>query len=224
MQTMLVSPLFKASAEGPVSSESRELIHLRQGDLDGACGPYCMVSALIALGLMTRKSAKNMDRWDGRTREGRFRDALYAFGVLSSEGTNGDDLQWLTDHFKGVGLQARYVEGVKKQVFNNVADAIESGDMPIIGVEWPGGGGHWMLAVGYQGAMIEDELQLTHLLCLDPNQELPKVSLWNAVLEVFDDQGASVNQGRMSSNHWGMSGELGKCQIKDTVILSLSER
>ncbi len=224
MQTMQVSPLLKASAEGPVSSESEDLIHLRQGDLDGACGPYCLVSALIALGLMTRKSAKNMDQWDGRTREGRFRDALYAFGVLSSEGTNGDDLEWLTDHFKGVGLRARQVNDAKKQVFKNVAGAIESGDMPIIGVEWPGGGGHWMLALGYQGVLIEGELQLTHLLCLDPSQELPKVSLWNAVLEVFDDQGASVNRGPMSSNHWGMGGDLGKCQIKDTVILSLSHR
>lgn len=224
MQTMLVSPLFKASAEGPVSSESGELIHLRQGDLDGACGPYCMVSALIALGLMTRKSARSMDLWDGRTRQGRFRDALYAFGVMSSEGTDGGDLQWLTDHFKGVGLRARYVDDSKKQVFNNVADAIESGDMPIIGVEWPGGGGHWMLVVGYQGVLLDGGPQLTHLLCLDPGHELPKVSLWNAVLEVFDGHGSSVNQGRMSSNHWGMSGERGKCQIKDTVILTVSRK
>ncbi len=81
-----------------------------------------------------------------------------------------------------------------------------------------------MLVVGYQGKESEDDFQLTHLLCLDPGQEAPRASLWNAVLEVFDGDGASVNLGRMSSNFWGMDGRPTKCQIKDTVILSLSDR
>lgn len=222
MNTMLVSPLLKVSPKGPVSSENAGLVHLRQGELDGACGPYCLITALITLGLMTRDDVtENMYRWKGSSREGRFRDALYAFGVLNSDGTEGSDLLWLTDFFKKKGLTARHVESTKKQVFHTVADAIEAGDLPIVGVEWQGGGGHWMLVAGYQGVIVDDELQLTHLLCLDPGQESPKASLWNAVVEVFNNDGASVNQGRMSSNFWGMDGDLCKCQIKDTVILSV---
>lgn len=223
MNTMLVSPLFKVSPNGPVSSEAGTLVHLRQGELDGACGPYCVVSALITLGLMDRDDVlENMHAWKGSSREGRFRDALYAFGVLSSEGTDCSDLLWLTDYYKRVGLQADHVEGSKDHVFECVADAVESGKLPIVRVQWQGGGGHWLLVVGYQGKAVGDDLQLTHLLCLDPGQEAPKASLWNAVLEVFNSDGASVHLGRMSSNFWGMDGNLTKCQVKDTVILSLA--
>jgi len=223
MNTMLVSQLLKVSPKGPVSSETGNLVHLRQGQLDGACGPYCLISALITLGMMGRDDVtENMCRWKGSSREGRFRDALYAFGVLNSEGTEGSDLLWLTDFFKRKGLAARHVQGTKKQVFNEVAGAIEAGCLPIVGVAWPGGGGHWMLVTGYQGVEIDGDFQLTHLLCLDPGQESPKASLWNAVVEVFDNDGKSVGLGNMTSNFWGMGGDLHKCQIKDTVILSVN--
>lgn len=198
-------------------------MHLRQGELDGACGPYCVVSALITLGLMDRDDVlSNMHAWKGSSREGRFRDALYAFGVLSSEGTDGSDLLWLTDYYKRVGLQADHVEGSKNQVFECVADAVESGELPIVRVQWQGGGGHWLLVVGYQGEVDGDDLQLTHLLCLDPGQEAPRASLWNAVLEVYKRDGSSIHLGPITSNFWGMDGKLTKCQVKDTVILSLA--
>lgn len=223
MNSMLVSPLFRVSPNGPVASRDGSLVHLRQGELDGACGPYCVVSALITLGLMDRDDVlSNMHAWKGSSREGRFRDALYAFGVLSSEGTDGSDLLWLTDYYKRVGLQADHVEGSKNQVFECVADAVESGELPIVRVQWQGGGGHWLLVVGYQGEEDGDDLQLTHLLCLDPGQEAPRASLWNAVLEVYKRDGSSIHQGPITSNFWGMNGKLTKCQVKDTVILSLA--
>lgn len=225
MNTMMVSPLFKVSHLGPLASTTGDLVHLRQGELDGACGPYCVVSALITLGLMGRDDVlANMHAWKGSSREGRFRDALYAFGVYSSEGTDGDDLLWLTDYYRRVGLQAEHVKGKKHYVFDCVADAVASGELPIVGVEWQGGGGHWMLVVGYQGEEVGEDIQLTHLLCLDPGQEAPKASLWNAVLEVYNSDGSSIHQGPITSNFWGMDGKVTKCQVKDTVILSLASK
>jgi hypothetical protein len=225
MNTMQVSPLFKVSPNGPVASKGGDLVHLRQGQLDGGCGPYCVVSALITLGLMDRDDVvENMHTWKGSERKGRFRDALYAFGVYSSEGTNGDDLLWLTDNYKRAGLKAEHIKGKKSHVFDCVAGAVASGELPIVGVEWPGGGGHWMLVVGYQGEEVGEGMQLTHLLCLDPGQEAPKASLWNAVLEVYKSDGSSIHQGPITSNFWGMDGKVTKCQVKDTVILSLASK
>ncbi|WP_404440043.1 hypothetical protein [Stutzerimonas chloritidismutans] len=225
MNTMLVSPLFKVSPDGPVSTKGGALVHLRQGELDGACGPYCLVSGLITLGLMGRDDVmRNMHSWKGSSRHGRFRDALYAFGTFTSEGTFGGDLLWLTDFYKRAGLQACHIEGNKQQVFERLAVGIESGELPIVGVQWAGGGAHWMLVVGYQGTETDGDFQLTHLLCLDPGQEGPRASLWNAVVEVLDGTGASVNKGRMSSNFWGMDGNLVKCQIKDAVILTFAPK
>lgn len=222
MNSMLVSPLFKVSSSGPVASLSGDLVHLRQGELDGACGPYCVISALIAFGLMDRDDVvQNMYSWKGSSRKGRFRDALYAFGVLNSEGTDGGDLVWLTDYYTRMGLKADHVKGSKSQVFERVADAIELNQLPIVEVHWQGGGAHWLMVVGYQGEVSEGETQLTHLLCLDPGQEAPIASLWNAVLEVYTSEGLSISRGPMSSNFWGMDGQETKCQVKSTVILSL---
>lgn len=222
MNIMQVSPLFGISSNGPVSAESGELVHLRQGDLDGACGPYCLFSALITLGLLQRDDLlENMALWKGSSRGGRLRDALKKFGVLSSDGTFGWNLVELTSYYKRKGLITKHDEASKKQVMQTVCGAIDAGGLPIIGVDWPGGGGHWLLVVGYQGVKDGDHLQRTHLLCLDPSLESPKASLWNAVIEVYDAEGASANQGRLSSNHWDMRGEVTKCQIKDAVILSV---
>ena len=223
MNKMTVSPLFSLSSDGPVAASTRheDLVHLRQGDIDGACGPYCLCMALLALGLFRRADLSDMDRWDGRTREGRFRDSLLAFGALVSEGTWGEELVWLTDFFKSKGLIARPSDGKKSGIFQELVEAIDEGAAPIVGVRWHGGGGHWLLVVGYQGVEIDGDLQLTHLLCLDPGQETPRTSLWNAVIEVFQRDGSAINRGSLSSDHWGLSGAITKCHIEESVILSI---
>lgn len=104
--------------------------------------------------------------------------------------------------------------------------AVKVGRASIVGVDWAGGEGHWLLVVGYQGKLVhagtpQEGLECTHLLCLDPMVEAPKVSLWNAVLEVQDNEGAVVNQGPLPSNHW-CAGESTKCKI--TNALSIIKR
>lgn len=222
------SSLFSVSHEGPRAAKTGDLVHLRQGDLDGACGPYCLFSALITLGLLSRDDLQeNMWLWKGSSREGRLRDALKKFGVLSSDGTFGWDLVELTSYYKRKGLAAEHVEVSKtnkiskRQLLKSVCEAVDASKLPIIGVGWAGGSGHWLLVVGYQGVEKEDCNQFTHLLCLDPGEVTPKTSLWNAVIEVQDEDGTSVNFGRLSSNHWGVDGNDYKCQIKDAVILSI---
>ncbi len=98
MNTMHVSPLLTVSPEGPRSSKTGDQIHLRQGELDGACGPYCIISALIALGLMRRSNVlENMATWKGSTREGRFRDALYDFIPQPDDELWGDPAAFVAD-------------------------------------------------------------------------------------------------------------------------------
>lgn len=219
MNKVTVSCRLGLSSEGPVLAGTSELVHLRQGDLDGGCGPYCLSMSLIASGLITRHEAQNLNQIDGRTRIGRFRDALRAFGPLFAEGTSDDDLVWLTDFFKQFGLNARQVSGTKRVVFDDVVSAIDSGSFPIIRILWERGERHWVLAVGYQGIEQNGQMQLTHLLCLDPGEASPITSFWNAVLNVFDSEGRSVLKGRLTSLHWGMNGVENKCQIEGAVIL-----
>ena len=84
MNQMFVSPWLSVSPSGPVTCahpHAHDYVHLRQGEMDGACGPYCVVMTLIALGVMSRDQARSLDSFDGRTRLGRFRENLMAFGA-----------------------------------------------------------------------------------------------------------------------------------------------
>lgn len=222
MNSMFVTPYLYASPEGPRSVMNDDIVHLRQGNMDGACGPYSLVSALITLGLLDREKIEDMYQWDGRTREGKFRDAMYAFGPLISGGTNDYDLEWLSSFFKTKNLQTDISFGSKMEIFAGVCNALLEFKLPIIGVDWPGGGGHWMLVVGAQAYEDPDsgDKQMTHLLCLDPGSETPKTSLWNAVIEVLNYDGTAINKGQFTCKYWGPDGRVTNCKLASSITLN----
>ncbi|EKT4456798.1 hypothetical protein ACF8Q9_13385 [Pseudomonas sp. TYF_15] len=232
MNQMFVSPWLSVSPSGPVTCahpHAHDYVHLRQGEMDGACGPYCVVMTLIALGVMSRDQARSLDSFDGRTRLGRFRENLMAFGALATEGTDGFDVSWLVDVFKHVGVVTTVLDVAprRKTTIRNIADAVDNRKIPIVGVEWYcGQAGHWLLVIGYQGykANDDDELQITHLLCLDPTSEAPRVSLWNAVIEVFTEEGEAVNDGRYYCRHWGPNDAPTACRIDQSIVVGLDKK
>lgn len=215
MNVMNVMPQLSLSPCGPVN-EAGEQVHFRQGDLDGACGPYSLLMSLVANGIISRFETSYMGLNDGRTRLGKFHNRLAEFGGLINNGTNGCDLDWLVDCFRNQISLEKFSGNTRSMVTELVA-AVTNGYSTIIGVDWPGGEGHWLLVVAYQGQVVEvagakSQTNVTHLLCLDPFPEAPRVSLWNAVLEVQTADGTVVNSGPFPSNHWG-GVEPSKCRI-----------
>ncbi|MEG5266487.1 hypothetical protein TRP66_19540 [Pseudomonas sp. JDS28PS106] len=206
MNVMNVMPSLSLSPVGPVNDAGDE-VHCRQGDLDGACGPYSLIMGLIAAGIIRKEEVGYGCLSDGRTRLGKFQNRLREFGGLITEGTDEFDLDWLHECFTRQ-ISVSTVKGTTRQIVDSVVEAIDSNQSAIVGVDFTGGGGHWVLVVGYQGQQVTDEHgeargATTHLLCLDPFLEAPRVSLWNAVLEVQTADGAVVNAGRYPTNHWG---------------------
>ena len=57
------------SDEGPVTGSA--LAHLRQGDMGGACGPYCLMMCLQIIGVIGREEATSSLSLDGRTQIGK---------------------------------------------------------------------------------------------------------------------------------------------------------
>lgn len=206
MNVMNVMPQLSLSSIGPVNAAG-EAVHFRQGDLDGACGPYSLMMALVANGIISRDEASYSGLQDGRTRLGRFYKRLIEFGGLINNGTTDYDLDWLLDCFRNQ-ISLGKINGTTRSLVTDLVGAVTSGYSTIVGVNWPGGEGHWLLVVGYQGQITygldgDSKTNVTHLLCLDPFLEAPRVSLWNAVLEVQTGEGLVVNTGRYPSNHWG---------------------
>lgn len=50
----------KASIDGPAAN--RQLLHLKQGELDGACGTHCALMALLLFGLIKRDELEDLSR------------------------------------------------------------------------------------------------------------------------------------------------------------------
>ncbi|ALV79037.1 MULTISPECIES: hypothetical protein [Pseudomonas aeruginosa group] len=224
MNRMAVSPWLMVSNEGPITcaEERGGRVHMRQGDADGACGPYALMMGLITLGVLDRDHITDMSAWHGNSREGRFRNALLEHGALISRGTNILDLIGLADHFSGLGIQAEQTLGNKKTLIDQIQRDIENDAIPLISVSWSRFEGHWLMVVGHQGYEAAGVYQPTHLLCLDPLSEAPKASLWNAVIEVVDEEGNALRGGTFTCDHWGLDGNVTQCKLDELLTLSRS--
>ncbi|WP_435607966.1 hypothetical protein [Pseudomonas knackmussii] len=222
MNRMVVSPWLMVCNEGPITcaDERGDNVHMRQGDADGACGPYALMMGLITLGALERDAITDMSARHGNSRVGRFRNALLEHGALISSGTNTADLIGLADHFSGLGVQAEQTQGSKKALIERIQEDIDCNAIPLIGVSWSKLEGHWMMVVGHQGFEVDGVYQPTHLLCLDPLSEAPKASLWNAIIEVADDTGGALRAGTFTCDHWGLDGNVTPCKLDELLTLS----
>ncbi|MBH3432648.1 hypothetical protein I5T21_07070 [Pseudomonas citronellolis] len=224
MNRMAVSPWLMVTDKGPTTcaGSTSDRVHMRQGDADGACGPYALMMGLITLGALERDDITDMSAQHGNSRVGRFRNALQEHGALISGGTSTADLIGLADHFSGLGIQAEQTQGSKMALVERIQENIECNAIPLISVSWSMFEGHWMMVVGHQGFEVDGIYQPTHLLCLDPASEAPKASLWNAVIEVADDTGGALRGGAFTCNHWGLDGNAAKCKLDELLTLSRS--
>lgn len=224
MNRMEVSPWLIVGPDGPITcaGDPHDPVHMRQGDADGACGPYALMMALITLGALQRDAITDMSRSHGNSRIGRFRDALLDHGALISGGTNTFDLIGLADHFCGLGVTATRTTGSKKSLVKCIQESLAAYKIPLVCVSWSRLEGHWLMVVGHQGFYDKenDHYQPTHLLCLDPLSEAPKASLWNAVIAFGEEDGSALRAGTFSCDHWGLPGQVTQCKLDEVLTVS----
>jgi hypothetical protein len=170
-------------------------ISLRQGDLDGACGPYALMMALL-LADSGLKRSDAIKLWE-EEEDGPTKLATWTkkFTALISLGTNEDDLNDLfleIQTFVGtkkinnlcleqISISENSLKGVRSLL--SIRDHIDTYDKPIlIGINWSKNQGHWVVAVGYQLAKGKSGEQVANILTVDPSQNASKISPWNGVL------------------------------------------
>lgn len=72
MRTISVLPQLQLIEKGVFIGNEENLVALRQGDVDGACGPYSLLMALITQNVLSREEVTDLNIQDGRTRLGKF--------------------------------------------------------------------------------------------------------------------------------------------------------
>lgn len=197
-------------------------IHLRQGDIDGACGIYSFMMALLAAGVLSRKRIEQIWRAQPKMSTA-FGKAINDFGTLVQEGLHEEHLVQLL-----IGLK-KYPEltSVEKcrmgkvnatplgasgtTMIKTIVDWVMNHDMPaIIELDWEGGGGHWVTAIGFQSIGDDHE----HLLVLDPGEGADQITVWNGVLTYCPDK-----SGKRPYLYWGRSGETRHCSVGGGLLI-----
>ena len=172
-------------------------IAVRQGDLDGACGPYALMTMLMIQSALSLKKVENL--WDtgidGRSRFGRWLKEQHA---LLGDGTHIGDLSRLLQAIQRSKLKSK-VTGLNfvtvldnsnkdhsnKQVVSTIATALETKDKPVLlQIDWDKHLAHWAVAVGYQISRAKNysEPPISSILTIDSSSNISRVSAWNGIL------------------------------------------
>jgi hypothetical protein len=170
-------------ATGPDGEEQR--VHLMQGSVDGACGPYCLFMALLALGLVAREDLLAGNH--GAKKKGGLAKLLRLcdqYGPFFQDGTNLSDLTTLVK--KSFGKKAGisvYDKSSGNALKQFVTTNVEANRPVVLGIDFSEGA-HWVLVVGLEYA-VDDEghRSLCRFLVLDPGDPAPTVCAWNGVID-----------------------------------------
>ena len=210
--------------DGKIIRRGLEGVALRQGSLDGSCGPYALMMALAAAGIMTMDEINAL--WQRKIHgNANFAKLQRSLGAGVSQGTSHEQLKEMYDAIRNLsGDRAAFdkfkwdsvlpdIDGATN-VRRQCCEHIDEHGLPIIvSLDWPmgeGGGGHWVLLVGY----ARDAEGVESFLVIDPLSEMSRTSLWNAVLS------SPLRRGRGAYDFWGENGEVQQCSIGLSLFLS----
>jgi len=168
-------PGLSLNQDGRLVNDNNDWVHLRQGDMDGACGPYCVVMSLLARKTAKREEFIPLNGIDYRTRAGKLLKELRTSDPMV---LSGMDIKKLQELFTAHNTASSEVEvGSSKQLLSSATNAIKDGLPVILGIKSRKSDelDHWTLAIGASNEC---------LYLLDPAYDLPVGNYWNAVLSV----------------------------------------
>jgi hypothetical protein len=210
----------RAGEELCVRYRKRDLdpIHLRQSDLDGACGIHSVYSALVLLGLC---SASEVLRPKHR------RTGLVALvhDLLGDGWHDGTSPEETVDALEQLPLEVDWATGVNRGVDRFVVERLLAGAVAMV-VQQPiiGGVSHWVLAVGCSGVERNGAIKVDTVYCLDPSSAMPPFALANATLRATKPV-QDWSRRRTSVKWWNESygGRSGTVVLEDAVALERAD-
>ncbi|MFB3906152.1 MAG: hypothetical protein ACE15E_22120 [Acidobacteriota bacterium] len=174
-----------ATHEGPSAlgpDGQRQMVHLMQGSLDGACGPYSLMMALLICGVVDRNEAARYGAVDRRTSLGRLLAEWHRLGPLVKEGTDPVQLVALLESTYGKHLQLNFAGGSGAEIRDFVEKAVSANRPVLLTINYPNGG-HWVVVIGLEYQLNGIDRRLCRFLALDPAQPTSTVCAWNGVID-----------------------------------------
>lgn len=223
MKTIYLLP--QLSIEDSMLCVAGSPVPLRQGDIDGACGPYSLLMTLIIKKVISNEDVLDLGSYDGRTRFGMFFDRLKLFGSMFREGSNYEEMEWLAECFKnhpdGKVSTKVYPSLSLRGNLKQIAEELDSGNPVIVGLQWKKDKGHWAVAIGYE--MVGKTI--TKIFTLDPGHQYIPNTYWNAVISAFDDNDVVKNNGQYSCDYLVVgSDRIVNCKVSELIAVKVKYR
>src|SRR6478752_7284674 len=154
-------------------------VFLKQGSVDGACGPYCLFMALIILGLIDYDDAINLWWTKRNSKFGRMVSRMQEHGTLFQKGTHLKQLRVLLEYSFRSKLELNVTKERGKSLINFCIEQLKQNRPTIIGISGIDLS-HWLVAVGFEK---NEKGEVSKLFFLDPSgNDIP--NYWNATIEV----------------------------------------
>ena len=158
-------------------------IHLRQGEMDGACAVYSMMMNLLVLKVLTRNQVTNLKTtFKGNTAKGRLFKEFFVTEGLCRDGFYFSDIKDKLSHSfaKEVSSTVRQYETSTSEqtLYIEELKAAIDDDLPLLTAISFKGGAHAILAIGYE----EQSGIIRKVFCLDPGFAIDRTALWNGVI------------------------------------------
>lgn len=174
------------------SSHRGAEIHMRQGDLDGACAVYSLMMMLIMNHKINRRELIEKDITPGYGSVRRLQDEFLAAlpGVYKDGYFFWELKDKLSSSFKKVATARTYTsmkesgEPIsREELHDKIIETLKEGNPVQIGFTRKGGNsGHSVVAIGYQ--LYSNAGDNLRLFCLDPGYELPSMAFWNCIIDI----------------------------------------
>ena len=173
-------------AKGPTGED--QLIHLSQGSMDGACGPYSLMMGLLICGLIDYDDLVSLKKIDGRTSPGKLLKNIEKFQGLFRNGTFIHELETMLKNSYPKKLETDSIEASGVEIRKTVKKYIDKNCPVILGLEFGDDDGHWVVAIGYEFYSNAPQTP-RRLLLLDPSDPSPVITAWNGVVDAIGSKG-----------------------------------
>lgn len=164
-----------------------QLVHLHQGDLDGACAVYSTMMILILIGAVNysdvifggKKHKKNVGK--GRLvkefleTKGLHREGYYFYDV-KAQNIKTMLQKSFASYVKSDHIDCSDFDSVKR-----INESISLNQPVLISIGFNANSGHALVAIGIE---YDEDNEPTKILCLDPGYATPKFTYWNSVIDL----------------------------------------
>lgn len=164
---------------GLVVRGTKQLVHLQQGSMDGACAVYSLMMCLIICKAIKRTDVTSFaTKHDKRTSKGRLVNNFLNNNGLVLNGYYIEQLNEELSHAFLKEVQTEYYSlQDEKPIIDYITDSIDNDNAVEIGFVRPSGG-HAVVVIGYE--KLSNRIRL---FCLDPAFSISEEQYWNNIID-----------------------------------------